>query len=82
MNFNNLNYTQNSVSNRFSNGGSIYNASNQAVRFTKVNGQNYILDNRTALSKEMNGYNYTKVKYVPYKYCKSEFHRKNTGNGY
>ena len=79
-----IRYTQDSVSCNFYDGYSIFEPSphiHEPLMVTYYNGNCYSLNNRTQLSKLKNGHKQTYVKVIPYKKCKTWFHRKWTGNG-
>ena len=79
-----MKYTQNSVSQYFYDGSSIFSGRylNIPIQVTEYRGDIWILNNRTALAKEFSGAKRTWVEFVPYKKCKYIFHRKlSTENG-
>ena len=82
--FSYLTYTQDSVSSKFHDGVSVEDGEHhleEAVRVTVFDGQIFILCNRTALAKELQGHTWTTVEVEPYRDVKREFKKKNTGDG-
>ena len=83
MDFKDLKYTQDSVAPCFNDGSALKSGRhiNEPIKYTTYEGVHYIVNNRTAVAKQMSGAKRTCVTFIPYEQCKVEFHRKKTGNG-
>ena len=84
MLFSNLRYTQESVRHTFHDKKKIESSNkhiHQPIRVVEYSGVFWILNNRTAYSKQYNGHNRTKVIVEPFNQVKDEFWKKKTGDG-
>ena len=84
MKLDDINFLQDSIRPNFHDGQPVQGGNSyisKPLRVTKYKGEYYALDNRTAASKIFNGHKKTQVEYVPYNEVKSEFKKKNTGDG-